>query len=68
MLCDDLEGGMGRRGRQVQEGGGIYIYLELIYFLYSRNQHIVKQYSSKYINTYIPINTQSIGLHKARHD
>ena len=25
MLYDDLEGGMGRRGREVQKGGDIYI-------------------------------------------
>ena len=51
MLCDHLEGWDREGGREMQEGGdmGMYIYIWLIHFLYSRNQHnSVKQlYSNK---------------------
>ena len=43
MLCDDLEDGMGEAGGRC-EREGIYVYLQLIHVLYTRNQYnIVKQ-------------------------
>ena len=55
VFCDNLEGWDEGSGRKVQEEGGIYVYIELIYFIVQKKliQHckaIIHQSNKKHVS------------------